>query len=378
MRVHSGDGPRALQEGSAPVRSGVRDEVVTWVGGLTGLVALAVPLVLVRVLVDDATAQRLATVALSSLVTAGVGALLWRTRRRHRDPGVAEHTAPPSVLLEPLPAWPRDAIRRARRRGVRGRLRRALPVVVLVLLPPAVVVGERAQEHHATLLRTQPVRTVEVVDVRRPPSPVVEPDIVVDVDGREVALFLGLPGNEDVEVGQLVDVVVDPADPMLVLATTSHDDWAYTWWGSVVTWGLVGGVGLALVCRRLPRRAAVRAARTVVAHRPARVVSRGLEHVVLDDGRERWVFEGQLPAGTDVVLLGDPAPGAWVVLDDGRTRLPREPLSSASEHVGWDEDDDGSDDEAGDGWDDEDDDGDVGRTGVDRDSRRFPGNGPWS
>lgn len=325
-----------------------------WLVGLLGLAVLAVPLVLVRVLVEDASVRRLATVALSSLVTATLAALVWRTVRPAR---AVAHGEPAGPLREPVPAWPRKAMVRARRRSVRGALRRALPALVVVLLPFGYVVGERAAQHDADLLRTQPVREAVVTEVRALPTPHGVPDVVVEVDGHEVVLALSYPGSEDAQVGQVLDVVVDPADRTHVLATTSHDDWAYTWWGGIVVWALLGGVWLVLVTRRLPRRQAVRAARTVTTHRPAHVVSTGPDWAVLDDGRERWLWSGQRPAGPQVVLLGDPAPGAWVVLDDGRTRLPHGPLEVATavdaEPGFRDDEDDGRDDDGPDGWDDD-------------------------
>ncbi|MCC2336039.1 hypothetical protein [Cellulomonas wangsupingiae] len=347
--MDDGHGPADWHDGPDPAAEQERrmsEPAALWLYGLGVLAVLAVPLLAVRGLADDASVQILAERVLGVLTSAVVGGLLWQTWRLQRADGVRVPEESSTLLLEPMPAWPRDAIRRARRRAVRGRLRWAVPVVVLVLLGLAAVAGSRAQQHDATVLCTQPVREAVVVDVRDPLSRTGIPDVVVEVDGREVVLALSYPGSDRARVGDVLPVVVDPDDPAHVLATTSHDGWEYTVWGDLVLWGTLVPACVGLACWRLPSRRALRAARTVRTHRPARVVTVAPGWVVLDDGRDRWVFEGQEPAGPQVVLLGEPAPGAWVVLDDGRTRLPSAPLRGEQDDDGddeddWDDDEDG-------------------------------------
>ncbi|MBO3094748.1 hypothetical protein [Cellulomonas dongxiuzhuiae] len=338
-RLDRGDeATRDLGAGPPTPDAGWRELVPLWVGGL-GLLGLgALVVTLVRLWTDAAWFEELADVAVLTLLTGGLGALLRETWTWHRA-GVVR-VPPPARGTRPVPTWPADALRRARRRGRRGALRRTFPWLVVLLLAAAAVAGHRASEHDAWLLRTQPVLTATVVEVRPPLTARGEADVVVEVDGRRARLALSYPEIDDAAPGATVAVVVDPEDPAHVLATTSHDDWAYAWWAEVLLWVMLTPVCVVLARWRMPQRAAVRAARTASLTHPARVLVVGTRWATLDVGGERWVFSGQAPAGEHVVLMGEPRDGSWVVLDDGRTRLPDEPLRAP-----WGDEDEGDEGE---------------------------------
>lgn len=165
--------------------------------------------------------------------------------------------------------------------------------------------------------------------VRRLPGRGTVQEVVVAVDGRQVPLAISFPGDAEVERGDALPVVVDPEDPGHVLAANSHDSWAYTPWADVLLWGSLLAVLGTLAWRRLPAAAAIRTARRARTVTAARVEERYPDVAVLLVHGDRWLFEGQQPATDVVMVLGDVQDGAWVVLDDGRTRMPSAPLRAA-------------------------------------------------
>ncbi|MBO9568271.1 MAG: hypothetical protein J7503_05540 [Cellulomonas iranensis] len=323
-----------------------------WVLGLAALVPAGLVVACVPLLWREDWFARHVGAWGPSFALSWVGGLVyasWRRRRAvPRRPAATSRGdgagGDPAARADPG-TWPAQAQARARRRAVRAGLRWLAPFLVPVLLVPLVLVGERAAGRDAWVLRTQPVRSVPVVSLDPPRSFLGEPSVTVGVDGRSATLALGFPGDREVQVDDLVEVVVDPADAGRVLATTSHDTWPYTWWGSLVTWLLIGGVWVAIFLWGRPRRAAVRAAWTARRHRPGRVLLVGDRWSVVEVDGQEWTFGGQTPSGDRVVVLGEPHVGAWVLVDDGRTRLPDAPLAAHRPEAddGWD----------GDGWDDE-------------------------
>ncbi len=204
-------------------------------------------------------------------------------------------------------------------------LRAALGASLLLLAAVALVVGPRADADHRRLIDSAPRSAVTVVDVRPGRG---SPQIDVDVEGRTETLGLGFPGDNRAEVGDVVEVVVDPDDPAVVLPVAGHDDWTYTPLGSAVLGVAVAvlalAVGVPLMIAPRPR-ALLGAARPRVVRDGAVVVAQD-DVVTFDADGTRWTWSGsdgwRPRRGKPVVVLGDLRDGGLVLLDDGRTRWP--------------------------------------------------------
>jgi hypothetical protein len=163
-----------------------------------------------------------------------------------------------------------------------------------------------------------------VVEVRPDPlSRFPSNTIFVDIGGRTVELALSYPGYERARLGDTVQVVVSPDDPSYALPVDAHDGWVYSRAGSIV---LVGGIsvlilvfGLILLAVPGPRelrrawRSTARTATVIddVACGDATIIE-------IDGARWMWIGRDWRPAsGGTVIALGDPGPGALVILDDG-------------------------------------------------------------
>lgn len=226
-----------------------------------------------------------------------------------------------------------DALRRARRRVAWWCLRAVLGASFLVFMAFALVVGSRTEDEHQALLDSAPRTVATVVDVRPGRW---SPEIDVDVEGRTEALALGFPGDHRTQVGDVVEVVVDPDDPQLVLPVAGHDDAVWSPLGSaVLTAGIAALsllVGVPLVLVPGPRRLRAAARPRVVLD--GTVVDAQDDVVTFDADGVRWTWSGsdgwRPRRGKPVVVLGDLRDGGLVLLDDGRSRWPAAPLGRAT------------------------------------------------
>ncbi|MFC0645427.1 hypothetical protein [Cellulomonas phragmiteti] len=258
---------------------------------------------------------------------AGTWYLWLRTRRVDAEPALPDPSRP--VVAAPLAGRPDEAVRRARRRGRWGAVRQVAAVAVLPLLVVGALAEQRDAARDTQVLRTAPVRPAVVADVVRHPLDGSLVRLVVTVDGRDVRVDARFPGDDELRAGDPLDVVVDPQDPGRVLATAGLATWGRAWWQVGLLWLLFALVLVPAAWLRLPRPAAVRAALGARTATPAQVEAvHGATTLLQADGRW-WTFAGQQPAAASVILLGAVRDGSWVVLDDGRTRLPSAPLRSA-------------------------------------------------
>jgi hypothetical protein len=216
------------------------------------------------------------------------------------------------------------------RRSVRWyTVRRWLAWLVLPLVALISVSGHASTEHDAQLLRTQPVRTATVVDVEIDYLARGNPrTVTVELDGRPVQLFLEPDGY--VAVGDMIDVVVDPQDPSYALPTTAHDGWEYTPWGHIAITGVIGALLLYAAWAGVPSRQAVRSLRNTPDVTAATVVKADPDQATVHTGSDDWVWYGDahVRQGSRIHIVGTVEPGAWVLLDNGRTIYwPDKPLN---------------------------------------------------
>ena len=216
------------------------------------------------------------------------------------------------------------AVRRVRLQVVWFVCRALLGLCMLALIPLMLVLGPQAEAADQHLIDTAPRVAATVVEVRPDTlSRFQSNTIFVDIDGRTVELALGYPGDERARLGDTVQVVVSPDDPDRVLPVDAHDGWVYTRAGSIV---LVGGISvlilvfglllLAVPGPRALRRAWRSTARTATVVEG--VTSGDATIIELDGARWVWIGGSWRPAaGGTVIALGDPGPGALVILDDG-------------------------------------------------------------
>lgn len=212
--------------------------------------------------------------------------------------------------------------------GLHG-LRHASAWLIVPVLVSVFVSGHHAAGHDQALTDDQPHRSVTVVEAERSPlaGRAEGPEISVDLGHRTAVLGLSFPGENDVVPGDRLEVVLDPDDPEHVIATTSHDDWAYTWWGELLLAlgiGVFGGGSWLLWSRSVPRRparAAVRRARNVQAVDLVVVEGRRLG---LRDGQGNlwsWTADEDSWPGQDsgnLRVVGELRDGEWPVVADGR------------------------------------------------------------
>ncbi|MBB2924860.1 DUF3592 domain-containing protein [Cellulomonas cellasea] len=224
------------------------------------------------------------------------------------------------------------ALRRARLRVTWWCLRATLGAALLAFTAFALVTGPRVVAEDQRLIDSAPRSAATIVDVR---SAWRSTDIEVDVAGRTAVLALGFPGDDRAEVGDVVEVVVDPDDPDVVLPVAAHDDGAYTRAGSAVLAVGLGvlalAVGVPLLLVPGPRELSG-AARPRVVQDGTVVEAQGRAVTVeVDGGRSTWSGsdEWHPRRGTPVVVLGDLRDGGLVLLDDGRTRWPAKRLRPA-------------------------------------------------
>lgn len=301
-----------------------------WLTGLLGLVATLVLVTQVpRLWGVEGPWEHAAQIA-TALAPVWCG-VLWSVRRQVRradaspDPYVPGVAGVP-VVAAPLADRPDDAVRRARRRGRWGVVRQVVAVAVLPLLVLGAVHEVRADARDARLLGAAPVRAAVVEEVVRHPLDGSVVGVFVELDGQRVRLDSGFPEEDDVRAGGPLDVVVHPADPGRVVAASDRDAGGDAWWGTVIVWLLLVLVLVPAAWLRLPRPAAVRAALAVRSSTHAQVEAAWGRTTLLWLDGQRWTFTGARPAVETVLVLGDVREGAWVVVDDGRTRLPSAPL----------------------------------------------------
>lgn len=236
---------------------------------------------------------------------------------------------------------PDAALRRLRRQRARSVLSGAGAVLCALLLVVALVAGSQAATADQRLIDTQVRHPATVVAVTRVQFVRSESyDVDVMVEGRRARLSLPPAHASTAQPGDVLDVVIDPADPSYVLPITAHDDWAYTPTGTVVV--EVGVAVLFLVfIRSLTARAMplslFRAARRARTASWGQVVAVHDAMLTIEAEGAPWLWSrrgsrGWLPeVGDRIVLLGKVRPGALVFLDDGRTRRPGAPLAAASD-----------------------------------------------
>jgi hypothetical protein len=158
----------------------------------------------------------------------------------------------------------RSSIRRSRRRSRPrnpGRERRlsillaALRIIVggsialasLAILP----LGLSANRENERLVRTCPVQQAVVVTVEEDKWSKYD-DVVVKVARPSDGKVIELDGGNDLRPrpreGDRIDVVVDPQDPIIIIAATV--DWSTPWWGyllgAIIT-VIIFGIGLAIL-----------------------------------------------------------------------------------------------------------------------------------
>jgi hypothetical protein len=213
------------------------------------------------------------------------------------------------------------ALQRRVARKVRWyRARRALVWVVVLLIPILFVSGQIETDNDQRLIDTQPHRIATVVKVYRSPMERVSiPDVTVELDGQAVQLALSFPGDSHVQVGDRLTVVQDPDHPSYVLATTSHNDWAYNVWGTVALYLAVGTFLVWVAYRGIPKRRALRAGRAASSSKRLAIESVGADFITLtDDAGCRWEWriskDWDGPRYGHVLAVGTVRDGGWVVL----------------------------------------------------------------
>ncbi|MBB2925490.1 DUF3592 domain-containing protein [Cellulomonas cellasea] len=227
----------------------------------------------------------------------------------------------------------RDALRRVRRRVVFGWLRWTTGALFLVFMAFAMFVGPQAADDDQRLIDTAPRYTATVVGLEPARG---GPYVTVEVDGRTEELWLGYPGDHEAEIGDLVEVVVDPDDPELVIATTAHDDWAYTPTGEIVSTVpfVVLSLLVAMHMMLAPRPGELRKASRVRTVHDGVVIRAEGDAVTLEVSHARWTWLGRDEwkprPGKRILVLGELHPDALVLLDDGRNRWPAQRLQRAS------------------------------------------------
>lgn len=239
---------------------------------------------------------------------------------------------------------PDAALRRLRRQRARSALSRTGAVLCALLLVVALVGGSQAATADQRLIDTQVRHPATVVAVTRVQSGRIESyDVDVVVEGRRARLSQEPAHASTARPGDVLDVVIDPADPSYVLPTTAHDDWVYTATGTLVV--EVGTAVLFLLFIRSLTAPAMplslfRAARRARTASWGQVLAVHDATLTIETEGTQWLWSrrrsrGWMPEiGDSIVLLGTVRPGALVFLDDGRTRRPGAPLVAEPHEAG--------------------------------------------
>jgi hypothetical protein len=158
-----------------------------------------------------------------------------------------------------------------------------------------------------------------VTKVHREPLSKTRPDVTVNLGGEEVTLGLGFDGDDEVKVGDQLEVVQDPDDPSYVIAASSLDDWAYTWWGEILLVLFISAVLIGMSFMGIPSRKATRAVR----HNPALIPLTLDEHrsdelILRDSSGHQWSWPSDEtwdgPRGGAILGMGELRDGGWLLL----------------------------------------------------------------